>query len=97
MLIYIVDDNDLIRSTIRTVIELQGFSTVDFASAEDFLRDARPSGAAALLLDVNMPGGMSGLELLEEMRARGTTLPTIIMTVDWTEAVRRAEASTARR
>jgi FixJ family two-component response regulator len=90
MTIYIVDDNDLIRATIRTILELQGFSAVDFASAEHFLRDARPGAMSVLLLDVNMPGGMSGLDLLEQMQTEGTALPTIIMTVNWTEAVRRA-------
>ena len=90
MLIYIVDDNDLIRATIRTIIELQGFSALDFASAEEFLRKARLEGASVLLLDVNMPGGMSGLDLVETLRADGRVLPTIIMTVEWTEAVQRA-------
>jgi two-component system, chemotaxis family, CheB/CheR fusion protein len=89
MVIYIVDDNDLIRATIRTVVELRGFSAVDYASAEDFLREARPDALSVLLLDVNMPG-MSGLDLLDKMHADGNALPTIVMTVGWTEAIRRA-------
>ena len=76
---YVVDDDPEIRSTIRDVLESDGRAVQDFASAEDFLEAYRSGGEGCLLVDAYLPG-MSGVALLDELRARGDRLPVILIT-----------------
>jgi two-component system, LuxR family, response regulator FixJ len=76
-LIYIVDDDDAVRDSLRLLLESNGIATRDYRSADDFLQ-AGAADMACLLLDLHIPG-MSGLELLRLLRARGMTLPVIII------------------
>ncbi len=76
--IYVVDDDDAVRDSMRALLESFDFAVRDFSSAKEFL--ARRNGAGAcLLLDLHMPG-MGGIELLEQMRAEGSDLPAIVIT-----------------
>ena len=76
---YIIDDDPEIRATIRDVLEGDGRTVQDFASAEAFLADYRPVGTGCLLLDLHLPG-MSGLALIDTLRERGDHVPTILIT-----------------
>ena len=79
-LVYVVDDDEAVRDSMRWLLEANGFEVAAFASAEEFLaRLPDPEPIACLLLDVRMPG-MSGLELHEELVRRGSTLPLIFVT-----------------
>jgi len=87
--IYIVDDDDGIRSALRSLLECEGFEVAAFASGADFLRHVRPETPSCLVLDVHMPG-MSGLELLERIRRGGAGLPAVLMTGNPDPAIRSA-------
>lgn len=76
---WVVDDDPETRTTIRDVLEGDGRVVEDFSSAEAFLEAYRPGGEGCLLVDVYLPG-MSGVALLEELRARGDHLPVILIT-----------------
>ena len=76
--VFIVDDDADIRDSLRSLLEAAGFKTCGFASAEGFLADASAK-RGCLIADVRMPG-MSGLELLGEIRQRRWHLPVIVMT-----------------
>lgn len=79
-LVYVVDDDEAVRDSMRWLLEANGFRVSSFASAEEFLACLPdPEPIACLLLDVRMPG-MSGLELHEELTRRGSTLPLIFIT-----------------
>ena len=79
-LVYVVDDDEAVRDSMRWLLEANSFSVTTFASAEQFLaRLPDPEPVACLLLDVRMPG-MSGLELHEELVRRGSALPLIFIT-----------------
>ena len=78
-LIHVVDDDMAIRETMREVLETHGLRVADHAGAEAFLAAYRPGGESALLLDAHMPG-MSGLDLLHALRARGDHMPVILIT-----------------
>jgi two-component system response regulator FixJ len=76
-LVYIVDDDEAVRDSMRFLLETSGIAARDYPSADDFLKiDA--SDMACLLLDLHMPG-TSGVELLRLLRARGVTLPVIVI------------------
>jgi len=77
--IFILDDDDAVRDSLRMLIESAGYKAEAFASCREFL--ARPPfpPRACLLLDVHMPE-MSGLQLQDEMARRDFKLPVIVMT-----------------
>lgn len=77
--IVIVDDDDSVRSAIMEVLESDGRAVAGFVSGEAFLAAFRPADAACLLIDAALPG-MSGIDLLERLRAAGHAVPAIIVT-----------------
>ena len=77
--IYIVDDDDDVRDSLRALLESFGFDVSDYSSAQEFLAHRGGNSNACLLLDLHMPA-MSGIDLLEYMQADGSQLPTIIIT-----------------
>ncbi len=77
--ICVVEDNNAVRTSTRLLLESAGYTVRDYASAEAFLRDAASMDAACFLFDFQL-GGMSGLELLECVRALSVQTPTIIIT-----------------
>jgi len=78
-LVYIVDDDALLRDSLREVLESEGRAVEDYGASEDFLAGLTPRREACLLLDANLPG-MNGLELLQLLSDTGRTLPTIVIT-----------------
>lgn len=79
--IFIVDDDPLIREAIRGAFEDHGYVVEDYASCEAFLEHYVPRHKACLLLDAYLPG-MHGLELLELLQHHNERLPAIIITGD---------------
>jgi FixJ family two-component response regulator len=80
-LILVVEDDDDVRNSIRMLLEAEGYRVREFASAEVFLAATDGREADCLLLDFQM-SGLSGLDLLEALRAQGVTVPAIIITAD---------------
>ncbi len=76
--IFIVDDNDAVRDSLRMVLQSAGHAVVTFRSASFFLSDSDMQGGC-LIVDIRMPG-MSGLELQDELARRKVDLPIIVMT-----------------
>ena len=64
---------------IAALVTAAGLGAESFASAQDFLADFDPSLPGCLICDVSMPG-MSGLELQQELNARGAPLAVIFIT-----------------
>ena len=82
-IVYVVDDDEAVRDSLRWLLEGQGFRTTVFDSAERFL-SALPVGmtgpmGACLIADVRMPG-MTGTELHDELLRRNIQLPLIFIT-----------------
>ena len=77
--LYLVDDDDAVRLTLRKVFESAGFRVTDYSSAEEFLQSLPSAHHGALLLDLRMPG-MSGLQLLQALQSADFNLPIIVYT-----------------
>ncbi|MDO4905897.1 MAG: response regulator transcription factor [Lautropia sp.] len=77
--VYVVDDDEAVRDSLRWLLEGSGFNVRTFSSAESFLRAYAPGHFACLVLDVRM-GGMSGIELHDELLRQNHDLPLIFMT-----------------
>lgn len=78
-IIYIVDDDEAVRDSLRWLLEANGYSVRSYAGAEEFLDAYNPDQVAVLIADVRMPG-MSGLELQETLIARKAPLPIVFIT-----------------
>jgi two-component system, LuxR family, response regulator FixJ len=77
--VFVVDDDEAMRSSLQWLIESVGMQVQTYASADEFIRDYYPGRSGCLLLDVRMPG-MSGLELQELFLRQGMRIPIIIIT-----------------
>lgn len=77
--ICIIDDEDAIRDSLRLLLESYRFAVTDFASPAAFLSAQCNGDFDCMLVDLHMPG-MTGLELLELLQSRGTTMPAILIT-----------------
>ena len=86
-LIAIVDDDALIRETLKDLLDSAGYSSVVFSSAQGFLRSKRLARFACLITDMRMPG-TTGIELHQKLANAGHAIPTILITAYPDENVR---------
>lgn len=77
--VFIVDDDEAMRNSLRWLIESVGRTVETYESARAFLENHYPGRSGCLLLDVRMPG-MSGLELQSQLESHDIRLPVIILT-----------------
>jgi RNA polymerase sigma factor (sigma-70 family) len=77
--VFVVDDDQAMRASLKWLIESVGMQVETFESAQAFLDAYYPGRAGCLLLDVRMPG-MGGLELQAYLSRREIRLPVIIIT-----------------
>ena len=78
-LIFVVDDDDAVRASLRALLETSGYRTARFASGVAFLDSADTGRGACVLLDVKMRE-LDGLEVQRRLNERGVMLPVIIIT-----------------
>ena len=76
---FIVDDDSATRDSLRLLLGCAGLEAQHFPSAEAFLGSRQCADRDCLVLDVHMRG-MTGIELLEQLRQRGDKVPVIIIT-----------------
>ena len=76
--ILVVDDNAYIRAILANHIQSDGFATEEAADGVAAMEKA--AGCDLILLDVMMPG-MSGLEVLQKLKASPTTsaIPVVMI------------------
>lgn len=77
--IYIVDDDEAVRDSLRWLLEANGYRVRSFSGAEEFLQAYDPDQVGVLIVDVRMPG-MSGLELQETLISMQAPLPIVFIT-----------------
>ncbi|HRZ37209.1 MAG TPA: response regulator [Candidatus Paceibacterota bacterium] len=75
-MIYIVDDDQSVRTNLARLMRSAGFTARVFASAEDFLAAIDTLEPGCLLLDITL-SGQSGLQLQAELNRRQVNLPVI--------------------
>ena len=76
--ICIVDDDEAVVDSLQALLETFGFNVRSYGSGNEFLADDRHHEAGCLLIDQHMPGA-SGLDVVDNLRKRGTQLPTILI------------------
>jgi len=77
-IVYVVDDDDAVRSAIRLLLKSVGLPVTHFASPAEFLAAYDDEQPGCLLLDVRMPQ-MNGLELQQRLNRRGAIIPVVFI------------------
>lgn len=86
-LVSVVDDDESVRESLPDLLRELGYGVQAFSSAEEFLASAHVDQTRCLLLDIGMPG-MSGPDLLQELKRRRRNIPTIFITGQRDAAIR---------
>jgi RNA polymerase sigma factor (sigma-70 family) len=77
--VYIVDDDNAVRSALKMLFRTAQLDAEAFSSADAFLEDADLTQRCCVLLDIRMPG-MTGTALHEELLRRKLRVPVIFIT-----------------
>jgi two-component system, LuxR family, response regulator FixJ len=78
-IVHVIDDDDALRDSVRLLLVNEAFNVRTYGTATEFLAalDYAPTGC--VVTDVRMPG-VSGMELLAQIAARGLAVPVIVVT-----------------
>jgi len=90
--ILVVDDALMVRRQVAGALQKLGYAVLEAFDGVDALEklDATPT-VKLIMLDIHMPN-MNGIEFLERLRARGATIPVIVLTAEAEpEVIRRAK------
>ena len=77
--VFVIDDDEAMRRGLKFLLSSAGYIARVFESGQAFLDQVAADAEGCLLLDVRMPG-MSGLELLDQLRAQHNSIPVIFVT-----------------
>lgn len=77
--IWVVDDDPSVQRAMWRLIESMSCTCVVFSNGHDMLNRLSTSRPDLLILDVHMPG-LSGRDVLAELRARDISLPVVMIT-----------------
>ncbi|MFY8141762.1 MAG: response regulator, partial [Caulobacter sp.] len=78
-IVHVIDDDEAMRDSLSFLLDMQGFETRVYESAMAFLEALPGMPGGCVLTDVRMPG-LSGLELIDHLRAQGSDLAVVVMT-----------------
>jgi FixJ family two-component response regulator len=77
--VFLVDDDDAVRTSIRLLLRSVGLPVETFSSAQEFLDNVDGDRLGCLVLDIRMPN-MSGLELQQRLNDLHHIIPVIFIT-----------------
>lgn len=77
--VFVVDDDPSVRSSLKFLISTVGLQVETFESAETALQKLSPEAPSCLVLDVRLRG-LSGLDLQGELAARNCQVPIVFIT-----------------
>jgi RNA polymerase sigma factor (sigma-70 family) len=78
-MVFVIDDDPLVRRAIKRLVESVGLQAELFRSAPEFLQAKRPNVPSCLVLDIRLPG-ISGLDFQRELAESDTPIPLIFIT-----------------
>ena len=77
--VFVVDDDPSVRSSLKFLLSTVGLQVESFDSAETFLQRKPPDAPSCLVLDVRLRG-LSGLDFQRELAARNIRIPIVFVT-----------------
>lgn len=82
LLLAVIDDDSSVRAALSGLLRSHDYRVDTFATAEAFLASSARQGARCVVCDIQLPGGMSGIELKQAI-----STPVILMTAFASDAV----------
>jgi FixJ family two-component response regulator len=79
--VFVIDDDPSARNGISRLLRAAGYTVIEFSYADEFLEFVKPDMLGCIVLDIRMPG-LSGYDLMKELKKRGIDLPVIVVTGD---------------
>ena len=77
--IVVIDDDEFVRTVLKDMLKLEGWDVEVASDGREGLEIWRDRPGDLLITDIYMPG-LSGLELLKQLRGNGFTKPVIVIT-----------------
>ena len=77
--VHVIDDDDAVRESLEFLLRTAKIEVRTYDSATAFLNTVADGAAGCIVTDVRMPG-VSGVDLLRQLKARGSTMPVIVIT-----------------
>ena len=77
--VFVVDDDPAVCKAKGTLLLSRGYAVRTYASGEAFLGSPHLDQGGCVLLDLRMEPGISGLEVFEELRRRGSPVVVIFL------------------
>src|SRR5215467_12497132 len=77
--IYVVDDDEAVRDSLKMLLESYQLSVRDFGSVPEFLDGLDTVDNSCLVLDLHLPA-MGGFDVMKTLARRGIRLPVIVIT-----------------
>jgi FixJ family two-component response regulator len=77
--IAVIDDDDSFRVALVESLSSLGYAADGYASAEDYIGSVGDKSFNCVVTDIHMPG-MSGLDLMQQLAAQGSTVPVVLIT-----------------
>lgn len=77
--IFIVDDDEPVRESLKALMHSNGLAAEVYGSGEEFLNAHDASRHGCVLLDIEM-SGMTGFEVLDSLKSNGVDTPVILIT-----------------
>lgn len=77
--VLIIDDERAIRNTLREILEYEKFKVDDAQDGKEALVKFKKNLYDLVLCDIKMPGGMDGLELLQQFRELNSDVPVVMI------------------
>jgi RNA polymerase sigma factor (sigma-70 family) len=78
-LVFVVDDDASVRSSLKFLLSTVGLQAETFDSADSFFHKKRPDVPSCLVLDVRLPG-VSGIDFQRELAAQNICIPIVFLT-----------------
>lgn len=76
--IVVVDDDPAVLHSLSFALRSEGFEVVTYDNGFAFLAAGEPTAPACAILDQDMEG-MTGIDIADALRERGSTLPLIMV------------------
>ena len=76
--ILVIDDNDLVRASTRTILETEGYVVEEASDGDGGIASAKSVLPDLILTDIVMPN-KEGIEMIRDLRSRGYDGPIIAM------------------
>jgi two-component system response regulator FixJ len=77
--VFIVDDDDAVRDSIKVLLEVHGIEVEDYGSTAEFASRYRKPQCGCLIIDQHLPV-LTGVDFLNSPAGKGLDIPVILIT-----------------